>query len=275
MNRCLDPACLDGPTDGDPLPRYTDGDDCLCPRCGTLLERRLGDLTAQRDALRAVLGGLRSSVRGDNKPTKGTPPVPLNLAAHDHLTLMQATLVSWVRMVAEERDLRGPDRDDLAVLAGWLLNQLPWLVQHGAVGDFADEVRDLARVADGLTHLTRRPTRVGADCFDCRAPLVRPVDRDGLEEDRVVCNGCGREYTVTSYNLALAAAAEEASRIDWDDEQWATPEALAHDLGRSVNTLKRWRRDALVRARTLEGVVFFSVADAQAEHETRGSRRTA
>ena len=34
-----------------------------------------------------------------NRPTKGSPPVELNLAAHDWIVEATATLVSWTRMV--------------------------------------------------------------------------------------------------------------------------------------------------------------------------------
>ncbi len=274
--RCADPACLDGPHDEDdrPAPRWADDPSRLCRRCGSMLERRLAELPAHAHALRMVLGGLRSSVRGENRPTKGSPPIPLNIAAHDHLTALQATLVSWVRLVCEERGLRGPDRDDIGVLSGWLLHQLGWLLEHDAVGDLADEMRDLTRVADGMTNLTRRPTRAGADCFACEAPLVRPVI-DGLEEDRLRCTRCGQQYDDGQYLMALKAAAWEAARVEVDGETWATPASLAHDLGRPENTLKRWRRDGLVRVLVLTGVTFFHVADVEAEHATRGVRRTA
>lgn len=268
--RCHDPRCTDGPPEGDePRPRWAEDPDLLCPRCGTLLEQRLGQLPALAVALQSVLGGLRSSVRGGNKPTKGSPPIPLNIGAHDHLTAMQATCVSWVRLVCEERGLRGPDRDDLGAIAAWLLSQLPWLLQHDAVGDFADEVRDLTSTADGLAQTTRRPVRVGADCFDCGGNLVRRVTADGLEEDHVTCTACHVQYEPSRYLLALKAAAEAAAWIEMGDEQWATPVALAGHLGRPVSTLRVWMHRGLVRHITHAGIVFVHVADVTDRHEER------
>ena len=269
MSRCADPSCTDGPpgTEGQPLPRFTVEPSRLCVRCGGMLERRLAEIPAHATALRAVLGGLRSSVRGGSRPTKGEPPVPLNIAAHDHLTAMKATLVSWVRLVCEERDLRGPDRDDLDVLSGWLLSQIGWLLQHDAVGDLADEVRDLTRVADGLTHLTRRPVRAGCDCFGCGEPLWRGV-ADGLEADRVTCSACGTTYDDGQYLMALKAAAWDAAWIEVDGEQWATSAALANALGRPEQTIRSWYRRGHVRSMTHGGCVFVHVKEAETRHST-------
>lgn len=273
--RCVDKACADGPRDDDqqPRPRWaTTG--LLCTRCAQALEQRLAELPARRDHLRAVLGGRQGPISDGSKRTKGTPPVPLNLDAHDHLVAMHATVVSWVRLVCEERGLRGPDRDDVAFLAPWLVAQMDWLVGQPWVDDLADEIRDASRVADALTGTTRKPRRAGADCFECGSALVRPVV-DGLEEDAVTCLGCGQQYDDSQYFMALQAAAWQAARVEVDGETWATPTSLAHDLERSENTLHRWRRDGLVRARRVSGVTFFHLGDAEQEHASRGVRRSA
>lgn len=211
MSRCLDPKCSDGPPldctcDPDavphhhaPGPRLTDDGDRLCRRCADLLEKRIAELPARQRELRDNLGGLHSHERGENRPTKGTPPVPLNIAAHDHLTDMHAKVVSWVRMVAEERDLRGPDRDALTYLCPWLLSQLPYLLQHGAVGDLADEMRDLTRTADFLSRSRTQWHPVKTPCDTCGHRRLGRWDGD----EGLTCQECGDHYDDAAH-LAIA-----------------------------------------------------------------------
>ncbi|MBC7680451.1 MAG: hypothetical protein H7233_15910 [Pseudorhodobacter sp.] len=196
--------------------------------------------------------------------------MPLNIAAHDHLTLMQATVVSWVRLVCEERDLRGPVRNDLSVLTTWLFSHLPWLLEHPADGDLADEMRDLSSTADALAQSTRQPTRAGADCFDCGGHLLRRITGDGLEEDHVTCTVCHVQYEPSRYMLALKAAAWDAARVVRDGEAWATPASLAHDLGRSEVTIRSWQLREQVRSRRIGGIVFVNVADVEDRHSPKG-----
>jgi len=253
--RCFDPQCTDGPPEGDePRPRWTDDGDLLCRRCATLLEQRLAELPARRDALRAVLGGLQGAVSAGNKPTKGTPPVPLNIAAHDHLTLMQATVVSWVLMVAEERDLRGPDRNDLTVLTGWLLHQLPWLLAHPAVGDLADEVRDLSRVADGLAQTREQWHRLEPACPDCDAYELGRWDGG----DVVGCRSCGCQWDDAEYADIVTAALRVGC---------VTAQEAALILGVTYGTFRNMVADPDVRLRkvgTLDGKAQYAAAEVAA-----------
>lgn len=271
--RCVDPACLDGPPlDGDPAPRIA-ATGLLCQRCADLLERRLAELPALDADLAAALTPTRGG-RPEGGRTKGSPPVPINVAAHDHRQRLAGVLMSWVQLVAEERSLRGPDRTAVDRLAPWLVAQADWIVDQPWVDDLCAEVADLVRAGEGIVQRWRRPSRAGANCFDCDGPLIRRVV-DGLEEDTLTCYGCGRRYDDAQYLLALRSAARDAARAEIDGELWATPELLAHDLGRSVNSLKAWRRDGLVRARRLSGVTFLSVDDVEREHGERSTRRSA
>lgn len=249
--RCADPKCDDGPTDSDPLPRYVQEPGLLCRRCATLLEQRIAELPAHATDLRAVLGGLKASEKGENRPTKGTAPIPLNLAAHDHLTLMHATCVSWVLMVCEERDLRGPDRNDLPVLTGWLLSQLPWLLEHGAVGDLAEEMRDLARVADGIARAKPQWHRLEAPCPHCG---VLGLGRwDG--ESQVACMSCGTAWPEEQYpRLALVVATDPRYSL--------TAEQAAERSGVAGSTFRGWAATGEIKpVGTADGVRRYAVTD--------------
>lgn len=252
MNRCYDPACNDGPTEAEPMPRWADSPSLLCKRCGSLLEQRLAELPARTDALRAVLGGLTASQRGENRPTKGTPPVPLNLAAHDHLEAVNAVLVSWVQMVAEERGLRGPDRNGTAVLTGWLLSQLPWLLEHGAVGDLAQEVRDLTHIADGITRANPLRHRLPAPCplLGCGGEMYR---EDGA--DHVACAHCGSVWTEDQYPWMVRLALDSSGGS-------ITAKEAAERLGCTVGHVRNLVTAGEVRKLgTVDGIARYSTKD--------------
>lgn len=269
MSRCLDPKCSDGPPldctcDPDavphhhaPGPRLTDDGDRLCRRCADLLEKRIAELPARQRELRDNLGGLHSHERGENRPTKGTPPVPLNIAAHDHLTDMHAKVVSWVRMVAEERDLRGPDRDALTYLCPWLLSQLPYLLQHGAVGDLADEMRDLTRTADGLTRAQPQRHHLPAPCPDCEATELYRLDG----ADHVLCQSCGLTWHERDYDrLVLVLASDTRTSV--------TAKEAAVRAGVPASTFRRWVGEKKVRRLgTVDGIARYSTADLDALQE--------
>jgi hypothetical protein len=255
MNRCTDPECIDGPTEDDQQrPRWAAEGANLCRRCATLLERRLAELHSQADAVRATLGGLHSSRKGENRPTKGSPPVPLNLDAHDFLTEMHATVVSWVRLVTEERNLHGPDRDLLPALTSWLLHQLDWLCGHEAVGDFADEVRDLSRKADALAGTRPGWHKLPAPCPACGATSLGRWDG----ADEVGCQTCGERWAEQQYRWLVAVLSSDPGTSVTAAEAVERAEVPAA-------TFRQWvSRGKVRRLGTVDGTARYSTADLDA-----------
>ena len=257
MNRrCIGKQCLDGPAeDGEPRPRWADSPSLLCRRCGDRLERHLAELPARRDMLRSVLGGLSSRAGSGNRPTKGEPPVPLNVAAHDHLELLQATVVSWVLLVTEERTLRGPDRPDLNLLSAWLVSQHDWLLQQLWVDDLAEEMRDLSQVADTLTSVRPRWNRLPVPC---------PVPECGHHDlgrwdgsDEVVCNTCGTAWPEADYARLVRVLT---------DRETVTAEQGAVLAGVAPQTFRKWVTENRVRrAGTLDGQARYWASDVPAK----------
>ncbi len=155
----------------------------------------------------------------------------------------------------------------LEVHARWAANN------HDAFGEFAADVRRLHDRLERATGRVRKPAKAGASCFDCGGDLVRPVTDQGLEvEDVVVCQQCGASYDGARYSLALAAAVQDASRLDIDGERYGTVEAAAFDTGRSVNTIRRWLANGLLRRSSRGGVLFVSLVDAADCDAARGRR---
>ena len=250
--RCSDPRCTDGPPEHDePRPRWAVDGERLCLRCGVLLERRLSELPACRDALAAVLGGTQGARNGGNSPTKGMPPIPLNIDAHDHLVLMHDVAVAWVQMVLNERNLRGPDRNDLRVLCGWLTSQLPWLLQHEAVGDLADEVRDLVRTAEALAQTREQWHRKHVPCPRCKAEELGTWDG----EDSILCRACSVTYSQDDYLAEVARYAKDTNKL-------LDRAAAALLLGVTRGHLRVMiSRREVTPTGTIEGRPYFAVAD--------------
>jgi hypothetical protein len=254
MTRCIDKSCTDGPTIEDrPAPRLT-RTGLLCDRCTGHLERRLAELPARADQVRSVLAGRRKSQSDGSRRTKGNPPVPLNLAAHDHLELMQATLVSWSQLVAEERDLRGPDIPTVQVLSGWLLNQLDWLRGQPWVDDLAEEMRDVSRTADGLARVQPQWNRLPAPCPGCDAHDLGRWDGD----DHVGCAACGERWPEDDYARLVLVLASDS------DRSLPMGEAVER-AGVPAATFRQWvSRGKVRRLGTAEGQARYSVEDIDA-----------
>lgn len=257
MTRCVDKACTDGPpVDDQPMPRWaTHG--LLCARCADRLEQRIAEMPARADQLRSVLGGLSATDRGENRPTKGNPPVPLNVDAHDLLVLIEGTVVSWVRMVAEERGLRGPDRQHLPSLCGWLVGQIDWLPAQLWVDDLAEEMRTLSRSADSLTRANPARHRLPAPCPACAAHELGR--RDGASE--VTCAACGSTWPEQDYDrLVLVLGSDPALSL--------TAVEAAARAGVEPARFRQWvSRGKVRRVGTVDGLARYATADVDAARE--------
>lgn len=260
--RCVDPACTDGPreSDDEPMPRMT-RHGFLCQRCTDALERRLAELPARRNLLRAIAALVLSSrSRGEHKPTKGDPPVEFNIAVHDHLEHLHGVIVSWVRLVCEERGLRGPDGNDIERLAPWLLGQLDWLTGQAWVGDMCDEIRDLTRVADGITQHIPGWHRLPAPCPACDHKTLGRWDGG----DQVGCTNCGQQWPERDYPFLVRVLATDTGTS-------VTAAEAAERAAVEPATFRQWvSRGKVRRLGTVDGLARYSTADIDAVLDTPG-----
>lgn len=205
--RCIDLACADGPRDDPalPQPRWATAG-LLCSRCGALLEQRLAEIPARHTLLRSVLGGMQAAPPDGSRPTKGNPPTPLNIDAHDHLDLLHQVVASWACQIAQQRQLRGPDRRDVQHLAPWLVSQIDWIVEQDWVGDLAEELRDLSNLADTLTRWRRGWHPLPAPCPGCDQHALGRWDGD----DHVSCAECGERWAEDDYRRLVTVLANDA-----------------------------------------------------------------
>jgi len=114
-----------------------------------------------------------------------------NMAAVEARSTIRSILVSWCRLISEERGIDLP-RDEVAAMGDYIARHAHWLAAHPAAAEAADELRELAhgrpwRVAypDG----TRR-VEVGPCLHDGCGGTIRAVLRasDSLLPSRIVCD---------------------------------------------------------------------------------------
>ena len=250
--RCADKQCADGPRNDDqqPQPRWA-ALGLLCARCADHLEQNIGALPAAHDQLRTVLAGSSRNPTDGSKPTKGNPPVPLNLDAHDHLEHMHHTITSWTRLVCEERGLRGPDRNTVAALAPWLLAQHDWLIDQPWAPDLADELRDLNRHTNTLTRSQPRQHRLPAPCPTCNEQQLTRWDG----ADHITCDSCGRVWTEADYTrLVLVLTSDSGTSI--------TAAEAATRANVPPSTFRRWVSERKIRKLgTIDGLARYSTRD--------------
>lgn len=206
MTACLGPRCQDD----DETARHPSVG-LLCRRCWTQMEQTVAELPAVFDWLHRSLpaGG---GGRGDVITGTRDKPVPIRVGVHDHRQQIQATLVSWVRLVCEERGLRGPDRSDPEATATWLGHQLDWCAGQPWVEDLSAEMRDLARDAHRLAPWQAGRHHLPAPCPNPNCGCLALVRYDG--DDAVQCSECGERWAEDTYRrLAFVLASDARQRV--------------------------------------------------------------
>lgn len=256
LPRCVVTDCLDGPPEGDePRPRFARTGLC-CPRCYQRLERVLAELPATAQSLRDILGSTGQGSGDKIKRTKGSPPLPLNVSAHDHLEHLTGVVLSWTMLVAEERGLRGPDRPDR--YAGWLLSQLDWIAGQPWVDDLDDEVRDAVRVAEALARTRPGWHVLPVPCPGCAGMTLGRWDGD----DHVGCP-CGERWPEGDYPRLVMVLADDLSVTADEGARLAEVEPA---------TFRQWvARGKVQRVGTLDGTARYRTSDVEAMRDREAS----
>lgn len=160
----------------------------------------------------ALIGG-NGAGDGIRSPQPGTG-IYLSPSIVAHRSDIRAKLVSWARMIHEERGFALPP-DRLGAIGRFVAQSAPWLSAHGAAGDASDELRRL--VETGRTLRQASGTR------------VMPIGRCPEVRDGQACSGTVRAFLRRHDSLfpsALTCDADETH--SWDSTQWTK-------LGRTMN----------------------------------------
>lgn len=233
----------------------------LCAPSYARLEQHLTELPALAKWLHANLSGGSGSGFGDYTTGSRDKPLPIKTALADHLAAITDTVNSWCRLIAEERDLRGPwrplpsngwpERDrlrraveqtaSLENLTTFLLAQLDWTAQQTWVDDYCTEIEDLTSDAHGLVPSRPRTYHLPAPCPSCEQQALTRSDGD----DYVTCESCGRLWTEDEYARLCVILAAEQQRVV---AGWALPEDVGNTLGLNPKTIRTWARRGVVAA---------------------------
>lgn len=126
------------------------GREMVCQTCVERLSGQLTDLAWAHDDLEGVLGASNRTARFDPVSGSKTPPVPVRLDVADHRDTIRTVLVSWTKLVVEERGMTLWPRNNVHAIADFLISQMTWLTEHEAAGDLCHEVAHALGRARGL-----------------------------------------------------------------------------------------------------------------------------
>ena len=233
------------PVDGKPLTNQA----VICADCTDTLDRALGDLGALLQDLDTALArqSRKRPARGNHE--RDDKPLPYDLGASRSADAMKGILVSWARLVSEEREVPITCRDNSASIALWLDPHVTWLSRHEAAADAYSEivgaVNNIRRTID-----IAPDTRFIGPCY----AVIEGVECDetlyAVEGSEAVrCKTCGttwdardrtlqtlthaetiaQDATTLSRSFALQGIALETERIkNWAKRKHLAPVGFSH-----------------------------------------------
>lgn len=136
---------------------------------------------------RPGLAWLRSS---EHVSALNPSPLPLDLNAANAHDAAVNTVITWARLVSEERGKAIPDEGHpLAAVATWLSTQLDWLRHHPDAETAFDELTQACRTLERV--VDRPPSRIVVGQCPCGEFLYATKDKADVK-----CQGCGTTYDV-------------------------------------------------------------------------------
>lgn len=158
---------------------------------------------------------------------------------------------------------------------------------HPAFEEFLSEMADLhGRCQSAVGRAPVQPMELDAQCLQegCSGQLQHPLvevteEQDGqawqgvaIDMDKHQCQVCGTCYDEQRFALAQAETARRRAQVVVEGEVFGQVTRVAHELGRSRQTLYAWVNQGLARSFEEKGLVFVHVDDATTLHLERPVR---
>lgn len=238
---CTYPSAVEG-EDPKPRPAMTGG--LYCKRCFHATKNALtmtGGLVEHTLSLVNVQSGQSEN---ESSRTKGSPPLPFNLAAFGDANEIYSRLVYWARVFAELLSVGAPSPAENAwadlmgsirglpydvspatakmqtqAMSMWLEDRLEMIcaIEGDDIAFFLDDMKDLYRTA-ARWPMEEKPQRAQAVCpGDCGGKIMVYPPVDFGEDQRIVCNTCGRHFGASDLEHEINVfkqATEERDRAE-------------------------------------------------------------
>jgi hypothetical protein len=120
----------------------------LCPVCAHRLSGSAVKAAELHGELELVLKAAGSGERASSKPGSGTPPRD---AVVDMRAEIRHVLVSWAKLIGEERGVSLP-ADEVSAIGAYVARHAEWLAATEYAGEAADELAGLVSRAWGLAY---------------------------------------------------------------------------------------------------------------------------
>lgn len=186
---CVGPRCL-GSTEGGRFRRPAVPGLRLCAECRRAVRVGLAELPAIYADCESALVPRRNPTGPRVTGSRRSTGIDLDENTLTARTTILELLSSWSALVADERSVGRPARQDPTGLAAFLLTHLDWLQAHSAAGDFAEEVtRTVARAR----RLAYQGPAMRVDLGECVLPdcgeamTTSPAGRGGPRSFEVRC----------------------------------------------------------------------------------------
>jgi hypothetical protein len=135
----------------------------LCPVDLRRLATNAAKVAELHGELELVLKAAGNGERTASKPGPGTPPRD---AVVEMRTEIRHVLVSWCRLISEERGFALPD-DQVPAMGAYIARYADWLAAQEYAGEVADELAGLASRAWGVAYQTGTRRVVVGPCPLC------------------------------------------------------------------------------------------------------------
>lgn len=214
MSNDYDDRLCVGPHDD---PRPAGAPYWLCHGCASRLREQLLGLPSLYAACELALAGGSGST-GEKVTHRKDPGLVLSLAAYRARIAIRAELVSWARIVIEERGLQVAPADTVPAMAGFVAAHVDWLAQQDYVDETARTIDETTREARAAAFPRKASRIVIGPCVAdrCDGTLIAVLREDAdLLPSIIRCN------------------AERPDDVEeWQPHEWAPSQWM--NLGRQI-----------------------------------------